>query len=173
MIEGPVFTDRPFVFVSRPFCTSGAATSYAAANARIVQVAARLRRREPRCRKRLSASCGSRNEANGRANRSCCTGLRDRGRFRLRVVASLRDGAASARAAAGRAAAHEGGGACRRLALASEPNLLARPRPGGAPGQTTQCLRAASQASDGDANSAPLLAAGQPGWSFGGSAAIA
>ena len=43
----------------------------------------------------------------------------------------------------------------------------------GAPGQTTQCLRAASQASDGDANSAPLLAAGQPGWSFGGSAAIA
>ena len=125
-----------------------------------VQVTVRLRRREPRCRKRQPASRGSRNEADGRANRSSLARLRDRGRFRLHFVASPNDGAPSARTAAGRAAAHDEGGACRRLVLASGAALVAQPRPGRAPGGPSEPLRPRSPVSDIDAHFPWVLAAG-------------
>jgi hypothetical protein len=137
-----------------------------------VQVTVRLRRREPRCRKRETASRWSRNEASGRGNRPSRARLCDGGRFSVRVVDSPGGRARSARTAAGRAAAHEGDGTYRRLALASAAALVARPRPDRRPGRPSQSLHARSSLGDVDAHFTPPLETGQPGGSFAGRTAF-
>ena len=137
-----------------------------------VQVSARFRRREPRCRKRQSGRCRTRNEADGGAIRSSCTRHCDCGRFRLRVLPFAGHGTANARTAKRGTAAYARGGARRRFALSSCVHLVGRQGPGRAFGRPSQSLLAGSQTVALRAALSSSVDAGQSGWSFAASAPV-